>query len=60
MRYTEKELYDFVYRADTFEKIAQAEEWLRKSDIDSDLFDDLMMALVWQERELRHSPIFCG
>lgn len=50
---TEKELYDFVYRADTHEKIAVAEKWLRAQEWRNiDLFDDLMMALAYQSREL--------
>ena len=29
MKYTEKDLYEFVYRADTTEKIQIAKDWLR-------------------------------
>ena len=46
--YSEKELWAFVYRADTVSKIRVAEEWLKKNVKDNDLFDDLMVALAWQ------------
>lgn len=52
--YTEQELYKFVWRADTFAKIALAEDYLKKCEyIDNDLFDDLMRALSWQYTELQ-------
>lgn len=52
MKYTEKQLYAFVWRADTHKKIAEAEEWLKKHLTDNDLFDDLMIVLSQQNREL--------
>lgn len=51
MKYTEKELFAFVYRADTPSKIAQAEKWLKAHITDNDLFDALMMTLAYQSRE---------
>lgn len=52
-RFSEKELWDFVNRADTHEKIAIAEAFLRKlSYIDNKLWDGLMGALAAQSREL--------
>ena len=54
-RYSEKELYGFVWRADTKEKISIAEKWLKdhfESIGDVDLWDDLMVALSQQSRQL--------
>ena len=44
---TEKDLYEFVYRADTAQKIATAERWLteHKSITSPHVFDDLMQTL---------------
>lgn len=44
---TDKDLFEFVYRADTARKICVAEEWLtRHRDLTSkDTFDELMMIL---------------
>ena len=52
---TEKDLYEFVYRADTAQKIATAERWLREhKDITSPhVFDDLMHTL-----NIRNKRIF--
>lgn len=56
--YSRDELYSFVWRADTHEKIAVADKWLRSNfdkvyfGNESDLFDDLMMTLAYQSREL--------
>lgn len=53
-RYTEKELYKFVWRANTKEKILQAERWLKAyKGIDNDLFDDLMVTLSQQWKEAK-------
>lgn len=52
MKYTEKELYEFVWRADTHEKIVIAEKWLKSHVTDNDLFDDLMITLSQQNRAL--------
>ena len=51
-RYTEKELYEFVWRADTPKKVAIAEEWLKAHVNDNELFDDLMIALSTQYRQM--------
>lgn len=51
-QYTERELYDFVGRADTHEKIAIAAKFIRRLNVDNDLYDDLMRALSYQSREL--------
>ena len=47
MRYTTKDLYEFVYRADTVKKICIAEKWLTEHrDLTSkDIFDELIMIL---------------
>ena len=52
MKHTEKELYAFVWRADTFEKMTVAKNWLKMNVKDNDLFDDLMCALADQWRTL--------
>lgn len=52
MKYTENQLYDFVYRADTPQKVATAERWLKENVTDNNLFDDLMIALSMQSREI--------
>ena len=47
MKYTEKDLFEFVYRADTVKKICIAEKWLTEHrDLTSkDTFDELIMIL---------------
>lgn len=47
MKYTDKDLFEFVYRADTAKKICIAEKWLTEhSDLTSkDTFDELIMIL---------------
>lgn len=52
MEYTEKQLYDFVWRADTHEKVCQAAKWLKDHVADNDLFDDLMICLSQINREI--------
>ena len=44
---TEKDLYEFVYRADTAQKIATAERWLteHKNITSPHVFDDLISTL---------------
>ena len=44
---TDKDLYEFIYRADTAQKIAIAERWLteHKSITSPHVFDDLMHTL---------------
>lgn len=52
-RYTESELYAFVSRADTHEKVEIAKAFIAKLDyIDNDLFDGLMISLAWISRDL--------
>ena len=52
-RYTEKELWAFVNRADTHERIQTAADFLAKQDyLDVDVFDDMMDALAFMSREL--------
>ena len=54
MKYSEKELWAFVHRADDKKKIAVAERWLRKHfEGNNDLFDDLMMYLAFTNREMK-------
>jgi len=50
--YTERELYDFVGRADTREKIAIAEKWLYDHVEDVELWDNLMRALSYMSLEI--------
>ena len=50
--YTERELYAFVYRANTLPRIAAAEDWLKRHVNDIELFNDLMVALTEQYREV--------
>lgn len=50
-RYTGNELWAFVWRADTPEKIRAAEAWLTKHVEDNELWDDLMSALAFASRE---------
>ncbi len=47
MKYTDKDLFEFVYRADTTKKICIAEKWLTEhSDLTSkDTFDELISIL---------------
>lgn len=55
-RYTEQQLWAFVNRANTREKVATAEAWLRryasKVDMEIPLYDDLMNTLAYISREL--------
>ena len=51
-QYTESELYAFVWRADTREKISIAERWLKDHVKDVDLWEDLMTALSHQSRQI--------
>lgn len=60
MKYTESELYAFVSRADTNEKIAIAEDWLTKHVDDNDLWNDLMMALSQQSRMINAQTLKTG
>lgn len=51
---TDKDLYEFVYRADTAQKIATAERWLRehKNITSPHAFDDLMHTLNVQGKRI--------
>lgn len=54
-RYTESELFAFVSRADTHEKIETAKAFLSKLNyISNELYDALMDALAYESRELYH------
>ena len=46
-RYTDKDLFEFVYRADTVKKICIAEKWLteHRELTSKDTFNELMMIL---------------
>ena len=52
-RYTESELYAFVSRADTHEKVETAKSFITRLDyISTDLYDGLMDSLAYISREL--------
>ena len=52
-RYTESELYSFISRADTHEKVETARKLITSLDyLDTDTYDDMMMALSFISREL--------
>lgn len=54
-KYTESELYAFISRADTHEKITVAEDFITKLDyLSIDTYDDMMNALAYLRRELYH------
>lgn len=54
-RFSEKELWAFVNRADTHEKIQIASDFLTKLEhLDVDVYDDMMNALAYKSRELYH------
>ena len=59
-QYTREQLYKFVWRADTSEKIAIAEKWLKLHVTDIELFDDLMITLSMQYRELNAQSLDNG
>lgn len=60
---TERQLYDFVNRADTKAKIAQAEAFLRgkfeefRASGNVELWDDLMECLAFNYREINRHEI---
>ena len=56
---TDKDLYEFVYRADTTQKIATAERWLKehKSITSPHTYDDLMRTLNIQNKRIFLSKI---
>lgn len=51
---TDKDLYEFVYRADTAQKIATAERWLNnhRNITSPHIFDDLIQTLRIQSKRL--------
>ena len=53
-KFTDTDLYEFVYRADTAQKIATAERWLseHKSITSPHILDDLMQTLRIQGKRL--------
>ena len=54
-KYSAQELYAFVGRADTHEKVNTAIKFIDKLDyIDNELYDGLMSALAFTSRELYH------
>ena len=59
-QYTRNQLYACVWRANTKEKINIAEQWLKEHVDDVELFDDLMMTLSMQYRELNAQPLQNG
>ena len=52
-KFTSKQLWAFVNRADTLEKIQIASDFLTKLDgLSIELYNDLMIALSFKSREL--------
>lgn len=52
-KFTERELWAFVNRADTHERIQQAADFLTGiAYLDVDTYDDMMDALAFKSREL--------
>lgn len=49
-KYTRSELYAFVWRANTPQKIEVAKEWITKNVEDNELWEDLMLALSVESR----------
>ena len=49
-KYTRDELFAFIWRADTPEKIAVAEKWITAHVEDNGLWEDLMVALSIENR----------
>lgn len=47
-----KKLWGMVNNVQTHHDIREAEEAIRKSDVDAETFDDLMNALASQSREM--------
>jgi len=54
-RFTVRELWAFVNRADTHEKIQIAADFITKQEyLDIDVYNDMMDALAYLSRELYH------
>ena len=53
-KFTEKDLYEFVYRADTLQKTAIAERWLSKNRhiMSRSTYDDLILTLSHQSKRI--------
>ena len=54
MKFSEKQLWAFVNRAETHEEINEATDFIEGLDLPIALYDDLMMALAYKSRELYH------
>ena len=55
-RHSENELWDFINRADTHEKIEIAFDFITKQEyLDDDVMDDMCNALAFMSRELYRS-----
>jgi hypothetical protein len=52
MTISNDKIWRMVWRADTKEKIAIAEDWLKRNIKDNDFFDDLMTQLSIQSRQI--------
>ena len=58
MKYSEKELWAFVHRADDKKKIAVAERWLRKHfEGNNDLFDRKQTRIYKRTYQIRYREI---
>jgi len=54
-RFTVQELWAFVNRANTHEKIQIAADFITRQEyLDIDVYDDMMDALAFKSRELYH------
>lgn len=51
-KYTRDDLFNFIWRANTHEKIEVARIWITEHVEDNNLWNDLMMGLADQSREL--------
>ena len=56
-RISEKDLYAFIWRADSFEKIVIATNWIKAHVKNGDLLNDLMCALSEQRLMLIHTAM---
>ena len=55
-RHSENEIWAFINRADTHEKIEIAFDFIAKQEyLDDDVMDDMCNALAFKSRELYHS-----
>lgn len=70
-KYTERQLYDFINRIDSEQKVNEAERWFKVHYDDVvekfgvDAWDDMMSTVAYISRELNreltvvHNPRFC-